>query len=89
VVGFASGDIAKVATNLILVKNISVTGVVFGEHSWRYPEDTRQRLGKLLAAYAQARLQPRVSQTYPLAEAARALGELSGRRAVGKLVLIP
>ena len=89
VVGFASGDIAKVATNLILVKNFSVTGVVFGEHSWRYPEDTRQRLGKLLAAYAQARLQPRVSQTYPLAEAARALGELSGRRAVGKLVLIP
>jgi NADPH:quinone reductase len=89
VVGFASGDIAKVATNLILVKNLSVTGVVFGEHSWRYPDDTRQRLGKLFAAYAEARLQPRVSQTYPLAQAARALGELSARRVVGKLVLIP
>lgn len=89
VVGFASGEIPKVATNLILVKNFSVTGVVFGEHSWRYPEDTRLRLGQLLEAYAEGQLKPRVMKTYPLAQAVRALAEVSARRVVGKLVLIP
>ena len=60
VIGFASGDIPQVATNMILVKNFSVTGVVFGEHSSRFPDDTRQRLAKLLEAYADARLKPAV-----------------------------
>jgi NADPH2:quinone reductase len=87
VVGFASGDIPHVAANMILVKNFSVTGVVFGEHSWRYPDDTRQRLGLLLDAYEQGHLKPNVSKTYPLAEARTALAEMAGRRVLGKLVL--
>jgi NADPH2:quinone reductase len=89
VVGFASGDIPKVATNLMLVKNFSVTGVVFGEHSWRYPEDTGLRLAKLIGVYSEGHLKPRVMKTYPLADAPLALAEMSGRRVVGKLVLIP
>ncbi len=89
VVGFASGDIPQVATNMILVKNFSVTGVVFGEHSWRFPDDTRRRLAKLLEAYSDGRLKPRVMKTYPLADAPLALAEMSNRRVVGKLVLIP
>jgi NADPH2:quinone reductase len=89
VVGFASGDIPRVATNMILVKNFSVIGVVFGEHSWRYPMDTHMRLQKLIAAYSDGRLQPRVMKTYPLADGSLALAEMSGRRVVGKLVLIP
>jgi len=89
VVGFASGDIPRVATNMILVKNFSVIGVVFGEHSWRYPKDTHLRLQKLIEAYSDGRLQPRVMKTYPLADGPLALAEMSGRRVVGKLVLIP
>ncbi len=87
VIGFASGDIPKVATNMILVKNFSVTGVVFGEHSWRFPADTRQRLGILLEHYAAGRLQPRIWKTYPLAGAPAALAEMTSRRVVGKMVL--
>ena len=89
VVGFASGDIPQVATNIILVKNFSVTGVVFGEHSWRFPEDTRRRLAKLLEAFSDGHLQPRVMKTYELADAPLALTEMSNRKVVGKLVLIP
>jgi NADPH:quinone reductase len=89
VVGFASGDIPQVATNIILVKNFSVTGVVFGEHSWRFPDDTRRRLAKLLEAYSDGHLKPRVTKTYELADAPLALAEMSNRRVVGKLVLIP
>lgn len=89
VVGFASGDIPQVATNMILVKNFSVTGVVFGEHSLRFPDDTRRRLANLLEAYSDGRLSPTVMKTYPLADAPVALTEMSNRRVVGKLVLIP
>ena len=89
VVGFASGEIPQVATNIILVKNVSVTGVVFGEHSWRYPEDTHRRLTMLLEHYAANRLHPLVMQTYPLSQARHALAEIRDRRAFGKLVLTP
>ena len=89
VVGFASGDIPHVAASVILVKNFSVTGVVFGEHSWRFPDDTRARIAKLLEAYSDGRLKPTVMRTYPLAEAIVALTEMSSRRVMGKLVLLP
>ena len=58
VIGFASGDIPKVAANMILVKNFSVIGVVFGEHSWRYPQSSRERLLSLLPAVVDGRLKP-------------------------------
>ena len=87
VIGFASGDIPKVATNMILVKNFSTVGVVFGEHSWRYPEETRARLTGLLPHVAEGRLKPRIWQAFPLAEAARALHAMQDRAVVGKMVL--
>jgi NADPH2:quinone reductase len=89
IVGFASGDVPHVAASMILVKNFSVTGVVFGEHSWRFPDDTRGRIAKLLDAYSDGRLKPTVMRTYPLAEAIVALTEMSSRRVMGKLVLLP
>jgi NADPH2:quinone reductase len=87
VVGFASGDIPRVATNLVLVKNFSVVGVVFGEHSARYPDDSRQRLTALLDAWSAGKLTPRVWRTFPLEQAPAALAEISGRRVIGKVVL--
>jgi NADPH2:quinone reductase len=89
VIGFASGDIPHVAANMILVKNFAVMGVVFGEHSWRFPHDTRRRLTPLLDAYSAGRLKPAVTKTYPLSEGRAALGEMSSRRVMGKLVLLP
>ena len=74
---------------MILVKNFSVTGVVFGEHSWRFPDDTRRRLADLLDAFSKGRLKPTVMKTYPLMEAQAALAEMSSRRVIGKLVLVP
>lgn len=87
IVGFASGDIPKVAANMILVKNFSVIGVVFGEHSSRYPDDTRARMQTLLAAFDAGKLKPEVMRTYPLAEAREALATVAERRAKGKLVV--
>ena len=87
VVGFASGEFAKVATNMVLVKNFSVVGVVFGAHSDRFPEDSRRRWGVLLDHWSEGRLKPRIHGTWPLQDAATALAEISERRVTGKMVL--
>ena len=87
VVGFASGEIPRVAANMILVKNFSVTGVVFGEHSWRFPDDTRARLGQLLGDFAAGHLRPRIWKTFPLDQARVAFAEMAARRVIGKMVL--
>lgn len=87
VVGFASGDIPSVAANYVLVKNISVVGVVFGEHSFRFPDETRARLLDLLQAKVAGKLRPRVHRCYPLAQLRDALVEVQSRRVVGKIVI--
>jgi NADPH2:quinone reductase len=87
IVGFASGEIPRVAANMILVKNFSATGVVFGEHSWRFPDDTRARLGRLLGDVAAGHLRSRIWKTYPLDHARTAFSEMAARRVVGKMVL--
>jgi NADPH2:quinone reductase len=87
IVGFASGEIPRIAANMILVKNFSATGVVFGEHSWRFPDDTRARLGHLLDDFGAGYLKPRVWKTYPLEQGRDALSEMAARHVVGKMVL--
>lgn len=87
VIGFASGDIPKIATNMILVKNFAVVGVVFGEHSWRYPDASRKRLQSMLPDVSAGRLNPRVWKTYPLENAVDALRAIQTRQVIGKMVL--
>jgi NADPH2:quinone reductase len=87
VVGFASGDIPSVAANMILVKNFSVTGVVFGEHSRRFPDDTRERLTGLLGHFRERKFMPNISGTFGLEDAKTAITQMAERRVVGKLVL--
>ena len=87
VVGFASGEVPKPAANLILVKNFSVIGVVFGEHSHRYPDQSRALLTRLLAAWEQGRLKPRLWGSYPLEKARVAFDQITARRVQGKMVL--
>ena len=87
VVGFASGDIAKVATNLILVKNFSVIGVLFGAHFLRHPSEGRRDFETLFEHHASGRLNPRIWKTFALEDAASALREITSRQVIGKMVL--
>ena len=87
IVGFASGDIPKVAANYVLIKNLSIVGVVFGEHSERFPDETRERLAELAGWFADGRLKPRIHRVFPLADAHAALAEIRERRVIGKVVL--
>lgn len=88
VVGFASGSIPQLAANLVLLKGAAVLGVFWGAFAQRQPEDNAANFKQLFAWYAEGKLKPLVSQTYPLAEAGAAIEKLGQRQAVGKLVVL-
>lgn len=55
----------------------------------RTPELLRARAAEVLALTAEGRLQVRIGERYPLAQARRAHEDLEARRTTGKLLLIP
>ncbi|HVC57245.1 MAG TPA: NADPH:quinone oxidoreductase family protein [Stellaceae bacterium] len=87
VIGFAAGRIQAVPANLILVKNISVIGVVWGAQAARDPVLVSRNLAELLRWWQEGRLKPRVAKVFPLAEAGAAMTALLSRRYAGKIVL--
>jgi NADPH2:quinone reductase len=87
IIGFAAGRIQAVPANLILVKNISVIGVVWGAQAERDPAWISRNLAELLRWWEAGRLKPLVAKVFPLAEAAGAMAALLSRRYAGKIVL--
>ncbi len=87
VIGFAAGRIQAVPANLILVKNISVIGVVWGAQAARDPVLVSRNLAELLRWWEAGGLKPVIARTFPLAEAGAAMHALLSRRYAGKIVL--
>jgi NADPH2:quinone reductase len=87
VVGFASGRIPSLPANLALLKSCDVRGVFYGAWRRRDPEDSRKNFDEMLAWYAQGKLKPHVSMTFPLEKAAEAMGALLSRKATGKVII--
>lgn len=86
VVGFPAG-IPSIPLNLALLKSIQIMGVFWGAHVMREPAAHATNVRELMAMLADGRIRPRVSRTWPLAEAAEAIAALGDRRAMGKLVV--
>ncbi|WP_342625705.1 NADPH:quinone oxidoreductase family protein [Pseudomonas alkylphenolica] len=87
VVGFASGRIPQLPVNLALLKGAAVLGVFWGAFAQRQPADNAANFKQLFAWFAEGKLKPLVSQTFPLAEAGAAIDLLGQRKALGKLVV--
>jgi NADPH:quinone reductase len=88
VIGFASGEIPKIALNLLLLKVVSMVGVFWGAFAKAQPQRNAANLTELLAWYTQGRLRPHVSATFPLERYREALEALMQRKALGKIVLV-
>jgi len=86
VVGFVGG-IPKVPINLILLKGCQVVGVFYGSFAAREPQLNDRNFAEILELFEHGKINPLVGATYPLSEYASALRCLSGRAAVGKVVL--
>jgi NADPH2:quinone reductase len=89
VVGFASGPIASIPLNQVLLNNRTVVGVDWGAWAFADPGGNRELLAELLDMARDGRLHPVVPSERPLEEAAQVMGGLLGRSVTGKVVLVP
>jgi len=89
VVGFAGGDIPRVALNLPLLKGSAIVGVFWGEFTRREPQKHAENTRQLLSWLAQGRVRPLISGRYPLSRTPEALEALLARRVTGKSVILP
>jgi len=89
VVGFTSGRIAEVSTNMPLIKSFSVVGVRAGEYGRRFPEKGRENIDAIWRLAEEGRITPRIDREIPLDRWRDAFEAMRDSRLVGKLVLVP
>lgn len=89
VIGFTSGRIATVSTNMPLIKGFSVIGVRAGEYGRQFPERGRENQEAIWQLANEGRIRPRVDREYSLTDWQAAFEAMRDSRMVGKLVLVP
>jgi NADPH2:quinone reductase len=89
VIGFAAGEIPKLALNLVLLKSCDVRGVFWGAWVARAPDAHRANTADLLGWCAAGKISAHVHAVFSLDRAAEAMRALSDRAVMGKLVLRP
>ena len=87
VIGFASGPIPEIPLNLTLLKGCSLVGVFWGRFSGEEPEVNLSNIHELWALFAEGKLNPVVTDVFPLEQYEDAFNCLIERRARGKVIL--
>ena len=86
VVGFPAG-IPKLPLNLTLLKSCDVCGVFWGAFAARDPKANADHVAELFRLWGEGKINPRISETYPLERAGEAIAAMAARKAIGKLVV--
>ncbi len=89
VIGFTSGRIANVATNMPLIKGFSVVGVRAGEYGRQFPERGRENVKQIWDWAREGKTRPYVHASLPLEQTLDGFRELQNRKVVGKLIITP
>ena len=87
VIGFASGRIPTMAANRVLLKNMSLVGVLWGGHVQMHPEYPAEVHPRLMELYTAGKIRPSVGAAYAFNDLPRALRDLADRRVMGKAVV--
>ena len=87
ILGWASGKIPRIPTNLMLLKGCAMVGVFWGSHAHRDRPALLDSFERLFDLYRRGTVVPHVAQTYPLAEAGQAIAAIGERRVLGKVVV--
>jgi NADPH:quinone reductase len=87
VVGFTAGEIPTVRVNRLLLNNIDVVGVGWGAYALARPGYLAEQWAQLEPHLRSGALDPVISETFPLVQAADALARLDERKVTGKVVL--
>lgn len=87
VVGFTSGKIAQVATNMLLLNNISVMGLFWNLYAQNHPDKIQKAVSVLYQWYIEKKLSPIIYKTYSLKDAIIGLRDVTTRKSYGKAVI--
>jgi NADPH:quinone reductase len=87
VIGFTAGEIPTVRVNRLLLNNIDVVGVGWGAYALARPGYLAEQWAELEPHLRSGALDPVISETFPLVQAADALARLDERKVTGKVVL--
>jgi len=89
IIGFTSGRIASVPTNIPLIKGFSVMGVRAGEYGRQFPEKGAENLHAIWDWVREGQTRPHVYAELPLAQSVDGFRMLQQREVIGKLVICP
>ena len=89
IIGFTSGRIASVPTNIPLIKGFSVMGVRAGEYGRQFPEKGAENLQTIWDWVRAGKTKPHVHAELPLSQSVDGFRMLQQREVIGKLVICP
>ena len=89
VIGFTSGRIASLSTNMPLIKGFSVVGVRAGEYGRQFPDRGRENVAQIWAWAREGKTRPFVHAALPLDRAIDGFRMLQNRKVTGKLIINP
>jgi NADPH2:quinone reductase len=89
VVGFTSGRIAEIATNIPLIKGFSVVGLRAGEYARRFPERGAAISAEIAKLASDGRINPAIDRVLPLSQWREGFAAMANRELVGKVVFEP
>jgi len=89
VIGFTSGRIATVPTNMPLIKGFSVVGVRAGEYGRQFPERGAENIKQIWEWAREGKTRPYVYAEVPLNETLDGFRMLINREVVGKVIVRP
>ena len=87
IVGFASGNIHRVAANYLLVKNIATIGLQWSDYREREPHHVAQVQSEIFDFYQKSLIDPYIGRTFPLERYGEALALLHHGNVQGKIIL--
>ena len=86
VIGFASGPIPSIPLNLTLLKGCSIVGVFWGRFMGEEPQEQQNNVDELWAMFQDGKLNPVVTDVFPIEEYETGYAAMMERRARGKVI---
>jgi NADPH:quinone reductase len=89
IIGFAGGEIPKIPSNRLLIKNRRALGMVMSYYRYRQPHLMQQTVDTLLDWYQSGKIRPRIAEIGPLEKAPDFLTSIMERKLIGRAILTP
>jgi NADPH2:quinone reductase len=86
-VGFASGDIGRLGTNLSIVKGASLVGVDMRQCRERQPELAAQLMREVMQSFGEGQYTPRIARQLPMADISQAVADVQSNALAGRVVI--